>query len=63
MTEFYTPQEVATILRMSYEKALAFIKYSGVVYVQIGRQYLVRKDVLDKFLSSTHPIIIDISEN
>lgn len=63
MAEFYTPKEIADILRISYEKALMFIKYSGIAYVQIGRQYRVAKDVLHKFLSRKQPIIVDISEN
>lgn len=62
MIEFYTPQEIADILRISYEKALMFIKYSGIVYVRIGRQYRVSKDVLHKFLSGNAPIIVDVNE-
>ena len=63
MSEFYTPQEIADILSISYEQALAFIKYSGIVYVRIGRLYRVNKDVLRKFLSGREPIIVDVSEN
>ena len=63
MSEFYTPQEIADILRVSYEKALMFIKYSGIVYVRIGRQYRVNKNVLHKFLSGKEPIIVDVNEN
>lgn len=63
MPKFYTPREVADILHISYEKALSFIKYSGIVYVQIGRQYLVDSEVLHKFLSGPQPIIVDLSEN
>lgn len=63
MSEFYTPQEIADILSISYEQALSFIKYSGIVYVRIGRLYRVNKDVLRKFLSGKEPIIVDVNEN
>lgn len=63
MSEFYTPQEIADILSISYEQALSFIKYSGIVYVRIGRLYRVNKDVLHKFLSGKKPIIVDVNEN
>ena len=36
-----TPHEVASILKVSYDTALAFIKYSGIDYVMVGRQYRI----------------------
>lgn len=57
-----TPNEVADTLKISYETALAFIKYSGVDYVRIGRQYRVSEDKLTTFLNKRGQINIDISE-
>ena len=50
MTKYYTPREVAEMLKISYEKALAFIKYSGIKYVKIGNQYRVSETSLNVFL-------------
>ena len=47
-----TPQEVADILKISYHGALDFIKYSGIDYVKVVKQYRVSKDKLDTFLNS-----------
>ena len=50
MTKYYTPHDVAEMLKISYEKALAFIKYSGIKYVKIGNQYRVSETSLNVFL-------------
>ena len=47
-----TPQEVADILKISYEKALEFVKYSGIPYIKVGRQYRVDSSALNAFLQS-----------
>lgn len=47
---YLSVQEVAGMLKISYDKALDFIKYSGVEYVQIGRQYRVQESRLQEFL-------------
>ena len=49
MTKYYTPREVAEMLKISYEKALGFIKYSGIKYVKIGNQYRVSETSLNVF--------------
>ena len=55
MTTYLTPREVAEMLQISYEKALAFIKYSGVKYVKIGNQYRISETALNVFLQkNTH---------
>jgi hypothetical protein len=41
---------VAEMLKISYDKALDFIKYSSVEYVQIERQYRVQESRLQAFL-------------
>ena len=48
--KYMTVSEVAEMLKISYDKALEFIKYSGVEYVQIGRQYRVLESKLNAFL-------------
>lgn len=53
-----TPQEIADILKISYDKALDFIKYSGVPYLQIGRQYRVEKAKFISFLQKSSCINI-----
>ena len=51
MPEMLTPKEVAEILKISYESALGFIKYSGLDYIKVGNQYRVSKDKLEAFLN------------
>ena len=53
-----TPQEIAEILKISYEKALDFIKYSGIPYIQIGRQYRVEEVKFVSFLQKNSYINI-----
>ena len=48
--KYMTVSEVAEMLKISYDKALEFVKYSGVEYVQIGRQYRVLESKLNAFL-------------
>ena len=50
--EYLTPEEIASILKISYEKALDFIKFSGIEYVKVGRMYRVEKKVFDNFLKT-----------
>ena len=61
MPEMLTPKEVAEILKISYEAALAFIKYSGIDYHRIGNQYRVSADKLRAFLSKKGPIHTDLT--
>ena len=56
-----TPQEVADILQVSYETALAFIRYSGVDYIKLERQYRVAEDKLFAFLHKNGQIHVDLS--
>lgn len=56
-----TPREVAEILKISYESALAFLKYSGVDYIRVGRQYRVSEEKLNAFLSKKGRIAVDLS--
>ena len=45
--EYLTVYDVARILKVSYDKALELIKYSGMEYVKIGRQYRVSPQKLN----------------
>lgn len=56
--EFLTPKEVARLLKISYVRALDFIKYSGVQYVKIGNQYRVNRVVFDKFINTKNNVIV-----
>ncbi len=50
MHEFLTPKDIAKILQISYESALAFIRFSGIDYWQIGRQYRVSAEAFGSFI-------------
>lgn len=45
-----TPREVAEVLQVNYETALAFIRYSGIAYTKVGNRYRVAEDHLRAFL-------------
>ena len=57
------PHEVSEVLGISYEAALAFIKYSGVDFLQIGRRYLVAEDKLTYFLLQKGQVVVDLKED
>ena len=61
MPEMLTPKEVADILKISYEAALAFIKYSGIDYHKIGNQYRVSSEKLRAFLNRKGPTYTDLT--
>lgn len=48
-----TAEEIAEILKINYVNALEFIKYSGIHYIKIGKQYRVSENVFNKFIDST----------
>lgn len=57
-----TPTEVAEILQVSYETALAFIKFSGIDFIRVGRQYRISEEKLSAFLSKRGQVHIDLVE-
>ena len=61
MPELLTPKEVAKILKISYESALAFIKYSGVDFLKIGNQYRISRDKLKAFIRAKGSHYIDLN--
>ena len=68
MDTMLTPQDVADILALSYDKALDFIKHSGLEYNLIGRQYRVSRKKLEAFLDAqsvqnAKPQALDIYHN
>lgn len=59
MPTMLTPKEVASILKISYDSALEFIKHSGIDYLKVGRQYRVNKDKLLAYLQQQGQIEVD----
>ena len=52
---YLTVSEIADMLKISYDKALDYIKTSGVEYVKIGRQYRVSESKLNAMLYPPKP--------
>ena len=50
---YLTVTDVAKLLKVSYDTALEYVKYSGVESVRIGRQYRVLASKLHEFLYPT----------
>ena len=61
MPEMLTPKEVAKILKISYESALGFIKYSGIDYIKVGNQYRVSAEKLKALLNKKAQTITDLT--
>ena len=61
LPDMLTPKEVAAILKISYEAALAFIKYSGIDYHRIGNQYRISAEKLRAFLNKKGPVHTDLT--
>ena len=55
-----TPKEVAKILKISYESALGFIKFSGIDYIKVGNQYRVSAEKLKVFLNRKGQNVTDL---
>lgn len=47
---YLTITEIAEMLKVSYDTALNFVKYSNIDYVKIGRQYRVEESKLNAVL-------------
>ena len=56
-----TPRDIAKILKISYESALDFIKYSGIDYHKIGNQYRVSSAKLESFLNRKGSTYTDLT--
>ena len=53
-----TAYEIAEILKISYHKALDFIRFSGIDYIKIGSQYRVSADKFYAFIAAKGTKII-----
>ena len=62
MPEILTPREVAEIMKVSYESALVFIRFSGIDYVKVGRQYRVSRQKLEAFLNKKGITLVSLDE-
>ena len=62
MARMLTPAEVAERMNISYDTALDMIKYSGLPYVKVGRQYRVSEDVLNDILTSDETVFISFED-
>lgn len=62
MTELLTVQEVASILRVSYETALMYVKQTKLA-IKIGRQYRVPKEKLATHLNKQAQKTIHLTSN
>ena len=60
MIELMTVQEVADVLRVSYETALQYVKQNNLA-LKVGRQYRVPKDKLTAHLNRQPPTIKHLS--
>ncbi len=48
-----TVDDVAKILKVSYDTALLWVKNSGVKFVMVGRQYRVKETEIEKLFETT----------
>ena len=57
------PRKIAEILGISYEAALAFVKYSGIDHIRIGRAYRVAEEKLNAFLLQDGQVHVNLTED
>jgi len=58
--EVLTAHDIADVLHLSYQTALAFIKNSGVRFFKIGKSYRVLASDFFEFLETTEHTEIDL---
>ena len=63
MPRMLRPHDVAEILGVSYEAALAFIKYSEIDFVRVGRCYRVAEDKLEAFLRQEGQVFVELKKD
>ena len=51
MNSYYTPREVADMLKISYDKVLELLHSEKLRSVKIGRQFRVTEKMLDEFMA------------
>jgi len=57
-----SPTDVAERLSISYDTALQMIKYSGIPYLKIGRQYRVNETIINELMNQTDSVTIDYDD-
>ena len=62
MPRMLSSREIAEILGVSYETALAFIKYSEIDFIKVGRSYRVAEEKLEAFLRQDGQVIVELKE-
>lgn len=62
MEGMLTPKEIAKVLHVSYETALAFVKYSGIDYIKLGGQYRVEISKFRKFVMASGKQDVNLDE-
>lgn len=62
LPKMLTARDVADVLQVSYESALAFIRYSGIDYLKVGRQYRVSEAKLAAFLGRKGAVIVETDD-
>ena len=58
--EFLSAYDISDMMGMSYAKALAFIKYSGIKYIKLNRIYFVSSKVFEEFTSDTKNLNFEV---
>ena len=58
MQRMLTPKDIARILNICYPNAIDFVRYSGIDYIKVGRQYRVSEDKLNAFLAQKGKVTV-----
>ena len=51
--QYYTPQEIAILLKVSYMTVFRWITAGSLEAVKVGKQYRVKKTKLDQFINQS----------
>lgn len=60
--KFLTAKDISSILKICYQKALSFIKFSGVEYIKIGQAYRVEEGKFYDFILNNGTVELDLEE-
>lgn len=53
-------RDISKVLDIGYVKALKVIRYGGMNYLQLGREYRVSRDNFIRWLNCSAPTVIDL---
>ena len=59
---FLTAKDISIILKICYQKALNFIKFSGIEYIKIGQAYRVEESKFYDFILNNGTVELDLEE-